>query len=120
MTELDIYLPVALVVLLAYLLWSFNRRLNAQIAKAEARFKDWQCRGFEASIVSPRIDLLRRDYVNAVRTGRPPPFARMEKVAKVRCAVRELSFFRQLSAVAESAGTVEPKLTVFPLRGRGS
>jgi hypothetical protein len=102
MTELDFYLPIALVVLLAYLLWSFNRRLNAQVAKAEARFKDWHGNGFKASIVSPRIELLRRDYVSAARTRRPFAFARAEKVARARCAVRELSFFRQFRGVAES------------------
>jgi hypothetical protein len=112
MTELDFYLPIALVVLLAYLLWSFNRRLNAQIAKAEARFKDWQGKGFEASIVSPRIDLLRRDYIGAARTRRPLTFARAEKVARARCTVRELSFFRQIRGVAESAEQSYEKPTV--------
>jgi hypothetical protein len=112
MTELDFYLPIALVVLLAYLLWSFNRRLNAEIAKAEARYKDWQGKGFEASIVTPRIELLRRDYVSAVRTARPFACARMEKVAKARCAVRELSFFRQLRDVAESTEQSNEKPTV--------
>jgi len=112
MTELDFYLPIVLVVLLAYLLWSFNRRLNAQIAKAEARYKDWQGKGFEASIVTPRIELLRRDYVSAVRTTRPFACARTEKVAKARCAVRELSFFRQIRRVAESTEQSSENSTV--------
>jgi hypothetical protein len=112
MTELDFYLPIVPVVLLAYLLWSFNRRLNAKIAKSEARYKHWQGKGFETSIVTPRIELLRRDYVSAVRTGRPPAFARMEKVAKARCAVRELSFFRDIHGVAESAEQLNEKPAV--------
>jgi len=111
MTELDFYLPIALVVLLTYLLWSFNRRLNAQIAKAEAQYKNWQGKGFEASIVTPRIELLRRDYLSAARTGRPFACARMEKVAKARCAVRDLSFFRQIRGAAESAEQSSDKST---------
>jgi hypothetical protein len=112
MTDLDFYLPIALVVLLAYLLWSFNRRLNAQIARTEARYKDWKGKGFEALIVTPRIELLRRDYVSAVRSSRPFACARMEKVAKARCAVRELSFFRQIRGAADSAEQSNEKPTV--------
>lgn len=112
MTELDFYLPIVPVVLLAYLLWSFNRRLNAQIAKTEARYKNWQGKGFEASMVTPRIEILRRDYISAVRTRRPFARARTEKVARARCAVRGLSFFRQIRAVAESGEQSNEKPTV--------
>jgi hypothetical protein len=112
MTEVDFCFPIALAVLIAYLFWSFNRRLNAEIAKAEARHKDWQHKGFETAPVSPRIELLRRDYVSAARSGRPFAWARMEKVAKARCAVRELSFFRKISVLADSAEQSKEKPTV--------
>lgn len=94
MTELDLCLSIALAALIAYLLWSFNRRLNAEIAKGQARQREWQGKGFEASIVSPRIELLRRDYVSAARTRRTFACARIEKVARARCAIRELPFFK--------------------------
>jgi hypothetical protein len=111
MTELDFCLPIALVVLVAYLLWSFNRRLNAEIAKAESRYRDWRSHGFEAATVSPKIELLRRDYVSAVRIKRPFAGARVEKVARARCAVRELSFFRQIRGVTEPAEQSNEKPT---------
>ena len=94
MTELDLGLSIALAVLVAYLLWSFNRRLNAEIARGEARHREWQGKGFVAATISPRIELLRRDYASASRTRRRLACARIEKVAKARCAVRELSFFK--------------------------
>jgi len=103
MTDLDFCLPIAVVALIAYLLWSFNRRLNREIARAEARHKDWQGKGFEAATVSTKIELLRRDYVNAVRSRRRAGCSHIERVARARCAVRELSFFRELGGVAESA-----------------
>jgi hypothetical protein len=102
MTELDFCLPIALLLLVAYLLWSFNRRLNAQIAKAESRYRDWQGHGFETASVSRNIELLRRDYVSAARIKRPFSCARVEKVARARCTVRELSFFRHIRGVTES------------------
>jgi hypothetical protein len=94
MTEFDPYLLIPLTVLVAYLLWSFNRRVNAQITKPESRYRNWQGHGFETSTVSPKIELLRRDYASAARTRRSFDFARVEKVARARCVVRELSFFR--------------------------
>src|SRR5260370_42183618 len=94
MTELDLGLSIALAVLVAYLLWSFNRRLNAEIAKGEARHREWQGKGSVAATISPRIELLRRDYASAARERKPFACARMEKVAKARGAVRELSFFK--------------------------
>jgi len=94
MTELDLYLLIALAVLVAYLLWSFNRRLNAEIARADARQREWECKGFAAATISPRIEVLRRDYASAARTRRSFDYARVEKVARARCVVRELSFFR--------------------------
>jgi hypothetical protein len=100
MTELDFYLPIALFVLVAFLLWSFNRRLTAQIARAEARYKDWQGHGFKTATISPRIELLRRDYVSAVRSHRPMGCSHIERVVRARCAVRELSFFRRICGVA--------------------
>jgi hypothetical protein len=94
MTEFDLYLLIALAVLVAYLLWSFNRRLNAEIARARARQREWQGKGFAAASISPRIELLRRDYASAARERKPFACARMERVAKARGAVRELSFFK--------------------------
>src|SRR5262249_13274520 len=94
MTELDFYLLIALAILVAYLLWSFNRRLNAEIARAEAHQREWECKGFAAAGISSRIELLRRDYSSAARTRRSFDHARVEKVARARCVVRELSFFR--------------------------
>jgi SET domain-containing protein len=108
MTELDFYLPVPLAVLIAYLLWSFNRRLNAEIARAEARNKDWQHNGFEPATISPRIEMLRRDYVSAVRSRRPTDCSHIERVVNARCAVRELSFFRRLCRVATEQPTEKP------------
>ena len=107
MTELDFYLPIALVVLLAFLLWSFNRRLNAQLARAEARYKDWQGHGFKTATVSPRIELLRRDYVSAVRSRRPAGCSHIERVVRARCVVRELSFFRRICGVSGVEQTLE-------------
>jgi len=106
MTELDFCLPIALVVLVAYLLWSFNRRLNAEIAKSESRYRDWQGHGFETTTVSPKIEDLRRDYVSAARSRRSASFSHTERVARTRCAVRNLSFFRRICGVAP--GTEEP------------
>jgi hypothetical protein len=103
MTELDFGLSIALAVLIAYLLWSFNRRLNAEIARAEARHRDWQGKGFVTSAVSPRIELLRRDYASAARTRRPFACAHMEKVARARHAVRELPFFEMRGVTSASA-----------------
>lgn len=103
MTELDFYLPVALVVLLAYFLWSFNRRLNAEITKAHARNRDWHGHGFEASVVTPRIERLRGGYATAARARQPFARARMEKVARARCMVRELSFFRRMQGATATA-----------------
>lgn len=100
MTELDFCLLIALVVLVAYLLWSFNRRLNAEIAKSESRYRDWQGHGFETTAVSPRIEHLRRDYVAAVRSRHPAGFSHAQRVARTRCAVRELSFFRRICGAA--------------------
>jgi hypothetical protein len=94
MTELDLGLSIALAVLIAYLLWSFNRRLNAEIAKGEARHREWQGKGFVAATISPRIELLRQDYASAARTRRSFDYARVEKVTRARCVVRELSFFK--------------------------
>jgi len=108
MTELDFYFPIALVVLLTYLLWSFNRRLIAQIARAEARQKDWPHNGFEPATISPRIEMVRRDYVSAVRSRRPTGCSHLERVANARCAVRELSFFRRLCRVATEQPTEKP------------
>jgi hypothetical protein len=108
MTELDFYLPIALVVLLAYLLWSFNRRLNAEIAKAQARHRDWHGHGFEAATISPRIEILRRDYVSAVRSRRPIACSHNERVAMARCAVRELSFFRMICGAAAERSDEKP------------
>lgn len=103
MTELDFCLPIALVVLVAYLLWSFNRRLNAEITKAESRYRDWQGHGFETTTVSPKLELLRRDYVSAARSRRPPGFSHAERVTRTRCAVRGLSFFRHSRRDTDSA-----------------
>ena len=103
MTELDFYLLIALAVLVAYLLWSFNRRLNAEIARVESRQREWDCKGFEAASISPRIELLRRDYARAARTRRSFDHARVEKVAKARCLVRELSFFRMRNVTPTEA-----------------
>ena len=100
MTELDLWLSIALVLLGVYLLWSFNRRINAEIAKAQARHTDWQGKGFEAATVSSRIELLRRDYVSAVRSRRPTGCSHIERVARARSAVRGLSFFRRICGVA--------------------
>ena len=111
MTEIDLYLLIALAVLVAYLLWSFNRRLNAEIAGAESRYRDWKGHGFEAATISPKIELLRRDYVGAARIKRPFACARVEKVARARCAVRELSFFRQTRGDTESADQSNEKPT---------
>jgi hypothetical protein len=94
MTELDLGLSIALGVLVAYLLWSFNRRLNAEVARGEARQRKWQGKGFVAATISPRIELVRRDYASAARIRRPFACTRIEKVARARCAVRELSFFK--------------------------
>jgi len=94
MTELDLGLSIALAVLVAYLLWRFNRRLNAEIARGEARHREWKGKGSVAATISPRIELLRRDYASAARTRRRLACARIEKVAKARCVVRELSFFK--------------------------
>lgn len=103
MTDFDFYLPIALVVLLAYILWSFNRRLNAEIARAQARYRDCHGRGFEASVVTPRIERLRGDYATAARARQPFARARMEKVARARCMVREISFFRRMQGVTATA-----------------
>jgi len=108
MTELDFYLPIALVVLLAYLLWSFNRRLNAEIAKAQARYRDWHGHGFEAATISPSIKILRRDYVSAVRSRRPVAYSHNERVAMARCVVRELSFFRMICGAAAERSDEKP------------
>jgi hypothetical protein len=108
MTDLDFYLPIALVVLLAYLLWSFNRRLNAEIARVQARYKDWHGHGFEAATVSPKIEILRRDYVSAVRSRRPVACSHNERVAMARCAVRELSFFRMIRGAAAKRSDEKP------------
>jgi hypothetical protein len=107
MTELDFYLPVALAVLIAYLLWSFNRRLNSEIARAEARQKDWKHNGFEAATVSPKIEMLRRDYVGAVRSRRTASCSHSERVVRARCAVRKLSFFRRICGIAAMEHTNE-------------
>ncbi len=112
MTELDFCLPIALVVLVAYLLWSFNRRLNAEIAKAESRYRDWQSHGFEAATVSPKIELLRRDYVTAVRSRHPAGFSHAERVARTRCAIHELSFFRGICGVAPGTEESHDKSTL--------
>jgi len=111
MTDLDFCLPIAIAVLIAYLLWSFNRRLNAEIAKTEARHKDWGHKGFEAATISPRIELLRRDYVSAVRSRRAAGCSHIERIARARCAVRELSFFRRICGVAAAQQSNE-KLTL--------
>ncbi len=102
MTDFDLYLFIALALLVAYLLWSFDRRLKVDIAMAQARQREWEGKAFEASRVSPRIELLRRDYVGAVRSRRPSACSHMERVARARCAVRELSFFHRICGVAAS------------------
>jgi hypothetical protein len=99
MTEFDLYLFIALAVLVAYLLWSFNRRLGAEIARAQGRQREWEVKGFEAARVTRRIELLRRDYVSAVRSRRPSGYSHMERVVRAKCAVRELSFFHRICAV---------------------
>jgi hypothetical protein len=107
MTDLDFCLPIAVVALIAYLLWSFNRRLNREIARTEARYKDCQGKGFEATTVSPKIERLRRDYVSAIRSRRPAGCSRIERVANARCAVRELSFFRRICQAARAQDSNE-------------
>jgi hypothetical protein len=102
MTELDIGLSIALGVLVAYLLWSFNRRLNAETAKSEARQREWQGKGIVAATISPRIEIVRRDYASAARIRRPFACARIEKIARARCAVRELSFFKMRDVTPEA------------------
>jgi hypothetical protein len=102
MTELDLGLSIALAVLVAYLLWSFNRRLNAEIGRAEARYRKWKAKGFETATISPRIELVRRDYASAARTRRQFACARVEKVARARVAVRELSFFKMRGIASAS------------------
>ena len=114
MTDFDIYLLIALAVLVAYLLWSFNRRLNAEIAKAESRYREWQGHGFEAASVSPKIERLRRDYVGAVRSRRPASCSHMERVARARFAVRDLSFFRRICNVATTAQQADDKSAFGP------
>ena len=108
MTDLDFCLPIAVVALIAYLLWSFNRRLNAEIAKTEARHKDWGHKGFEAATISPSIKILRRDYVSAVRSRRPVACSHNERVAMARCVVRELSFFRMICGAAAERSDEKP------------
>jgi hypothetical protein len=100
MTDFDLYLFIALGGLIAYLLWSFDRWLKVDIARAQARQREWEGKGFEAARVTPRIELLRRDYVSAVRSRRPSAYSHMERVARARCAVRELSFFHRICRVA--------------------
>jgi hypothetical protein len=108
MTELDLGLSIALAALIAYLLWSFNRRLNAETGRAEARHKKWECKGFETATISPRIELVRRDYASAARNRRSFACARVEKVARARCVVRQLPFFKVRGATAVSdRGCVE-------------
>jgi hypothetical protein len=103
MTELDFGLSAALAVLVAYLLWSFNRRLSAEIAKAQAREKEWDCKGFVPATISPRIQLLRRDYPGAARNRPLLEYARVEKVARARGLIRELSFFRMRDVTPSEA-----------------
>lgn len=86
----------AVVALFAYLCWSLDRPNRLALAKQQAHDDERPGKGFEAASISPKIEHLRRNYISAIRSHRPFPCGRRERIATARVAVGRLSFFQHL------------------------
>jgi len=99
MNEFDVsdLIPFLLLALLfGCLCWKADRPTRLALREQKASEKDWSHKGFEAMSISPQIQELRRNYMPAVRSHRYFPCGRRERIARARCAIGRLSFFRTL------------------------
>ena len=101
-----------LAALVTYLVLSIARRHLAEAMKREAREEEWQPRTFDTSSISRQIELLRSDYVTAIRRRPPESGWRGRLLACAKQAVNRSSYFQRANLeVHDGATEMEEHLT---------